>query len=430
MLHFGHRSDAFVSWAKMHAVPLSLREQAGSVDKLSVLDDALEGKRIVYLGEEDHWVHEKTDYRMLMLRYLISRGFNTIGEELGFSDGYRIDRYLRTGDESTLCRIATYGYKGDARQDRDDTPKGVLTDQANGYPVEAFRAEQLRLVRFLRQTNEALAEDQKLRYFGFDVNAVAEGGCTDARELLRLGGNSSDILQLAEDLCPNSGESVEEQNARLIKCLADIREKEAALLLSLGAQTLDMVKRSIQNVIDSLRFRQMTDGAQSYSDASGAMADRERILQNHVESVLVGMKPTDKLVLMAHNRHLSKNFSAIKNPGAAPPGGKSGVSIGTYLHQKYPDQVYGIWMLFAGGASSQPYPDLQRIYSPSPGSLNALLEKVGDTYLLPVASPDKRAKPLHKKAVIMGLYNIPFTTPIAEQTDAIFFTRCVRALQG
>lgn len=114
------------------------------VGKLAVLDDSLTGKRVVYLGEEDHWVREKTEYRLLLLRYLFSRGWRFVGEELGRSDGVRLDRYLETGDESWLARMATHGYRGALRSDRDDKPTGLLKDSAVRYPTAEFAADQLR----------------------------------------------------------------------------------------------------------------------------------------------------------------------------------------------------------------------------------------------------------------------------------------------
>ena len=36
------------------------------------------GKRIVFLGESHHWVHEKYTCRELLLRYLVSRGWRHI----------------------------------------------------------------------------------------------------------------------------------------------------------------------------------------------------------------------------------------------------------------------------------------------------------------------------------------------------------------
>ncbi|HEX3043266.1 MAG TPA: hypothetical protein VHY08_00815, partial [Bacillota bacterium] len=65
--------EAFISWAREHALRTdSLDAQNAEIEKLSILDPLLARKRIVYLGEEDHWVHEKSDYRLLLLRYLYS----------------------------------------------------------------------------------------------------------------------------------------------------------------------------------------------------------------------------------------------------------------------------------------------------------------------------------------------------------------------
>ncbi len=55
---------AFISWARGHAVTFDpLDGLNADIEKLSFLDGILENKRVVYLGEEDHWIHEKTDYR-------------------------------------------------------------------------------------------------------------------------------------------------------------------------------------------------------------------------------------------------------------------------------------------------------------------------------------------------------------------------------
>jgi erythromycin esterase-like protein len=115
--------NIFLSWAHEHSVAIEPLDGFNTdIDRFSSFDGLLENKRVVYLGEEDHWIHEKSDYRLLLLRYLISRGFRYIGEELGWSDGMRIDRFLETGDESYLDSIATYGYKSAIRTDRDDKP--------------------------------------------------------------------------------------------------------------------------------------------------------------------------------------------------------------------------------------------------------------------------------------------------------------------
>jgi erythromycin esterase-like protein len=61
--------------------------------QLSILDPLVAGKRFAYIGEPDHFIHEKYAYRLTMLNYLAGRGFTHVGEEIGASDGMRIALY-------------------------------------------------------------------------------------------------------------------------------------------------------------------------------------------------------------------------------------------------------------------------------------------------------------------------------------------------
>jgi hypothetical protein len=96
--------------------------------RLSILDSLVAGKRFAYIGEPDHFIHEKYAYRLAMLNYLAARGFTHVGEEIGASDGMRVARFIETGDKSQLERVTIYGYSGASRSDRDDTPTGILRD--------------------------------------------------------------------------------------------------------------------------------------------------------------------------------------------------------------------------------------------------------------------------------------------------------------
>ena len=112
---------AFVAWVKENAVQFdTLDWRKVDLSKLSVLDEAIKGKRIVYLGEPDHFIHEKNDYRLLFIRYLYEKGFRHIGMEMGVSDGLRMDQHLATGDVTHLDRVAIFGFHGDQRNDRQD----------------------------------------------------------------------------------------------------------------------------------------------------------------------------------------------------------------------------------------------------------------------------------------------------------------------
>src|SRR5688572_23353182 len=91
-------------WAHATGVRLASPFDGATADlgPLSCLDEAVAGADLVFLGELNHFVHEKSDFRLLLARYLLSRGFSRFAEELGWSDGRRIERYLATGDAAVL----------------------------------------------------------------------------------------------------------------------------------------------------------------------------------------------------------------------------------------------------------------------------------------------------------------------------------------
>src|SRR5262249_40124613 len=105
---------------------------------LACLDEAIAGADFVVLGELNHFVHEKSDFRLFFARYLISRGIRVFVEELGWSDGVRVQRYLETGDCRHLSRLPSFGYEGHKRPDRDDRPTGILRASFDAYPTALF----------------------------------------------------------------------------------------------------------------------------------------------------------------------------------------------------------------------------------------------------------------------------------------------------
>ena len=162
--------EDFRAYAAEHAIAFpDLDAIDENARQLSILDPLIAGKRFAYIGESDHFIHEKYPYRLAMLNYLAARGFTHLGEELGASDGMRIARFIETGDDSQLERVTIYGYKGASRSDRDDTPTGILRDSfGDAYPTAQFAAEQKRFAHGLRKFG--------VRFFGFDIDPLPGGG--------------------------------------------------------------------------------------------------------------------------------------------------------------------------------------------------------------------------------------------------------------
>ncbi len=414
------RTAAFVQWAKEQAVMLSNPDfMNDEIEKFSILDETLKDKRIVFLGEEDHWIHQKTNYRIIMLRYLISRGWRFIGEEIGWFDGILIDKYLQTGQISGLDQVTSYGYTGNRRNDREDSQGGILGEITKNYPYIEFKSEQTRLAKDIYNQNARLSN--KIKFFGFDINTPGEG-YSQAASLLN--NCCKELKQLLKQV---AGETVEEEIVRLNQLLEHLN-----INITLQQQQEKLYRQLVHclsSIRNSLTYFLSANSAENYQQLNKAMAIREKNMYHNVQYILSEMKPHDKLVLMGHNRHLSKNINNIKRAGAAPPGGYLVPSLGTYLNKLFPDQVFSIWMLHNRGQSAQPFTQLSKSYTPHPQSLNTALAQVGPVFLLPTFSHGKRASLLHKMTNIVGIYNQVFQATVSEQADAIFFVDEVSPLQ-
>lgn len=132
------------------AIPLELDGERGDLGAFSVLDDAADRASIAYIGEMDHFIAEKYEFRLLVIRYLASRGWRWFGEEWDSRRGRRVDEVLHTGDDTLLDPL-------------DEAPwfsRGVLANERQ--PTVALEAEQRRFMRAVRRVAP------EVRWFGFD----------------------------------------------------------------------------------------------------------------------------------------------------------------------------------------------------------------------------------------------------------------------
>jgi hypothetical protein len=71
------------------AVDIDLDGVHGDLAPFAVLDDLAAAAHVAYIGEMDHFIAEKYDYRLLCIRYLVSRGWRVFGEEWPESEHQR-----------------------------------------------------------------------------------------------------------------------------------------------------------------------------------------------------------------------------------------------------------------------------------------------------------------------------------------------------
>src|SRR6186713_2519891 len=87
-------ADAFIEWARRHALPLHVVDSTDDGD-LAGVADSIANARIVALGEPAHGAHEPLGFRNRLFRYLVTHhGFTAIALETGCTEARRIDDFV------------------------------------------------------------------------------------------------------------------------------------------------------------------------------------------------------------------------------------------------------------------------------------------------------------------------------------------------
>ena len=384
----------FVGWVRENAIPLdTLDWQSADLTSLSVLDRLLEGKRMVFLGEPDHYVREKYDFQLIFIRYLFERGWRHIGMEMGRADGRRIDRYLETGDIAWLDRVASYGYKGDERANRKDIPKGLVPKKSDRSFVKNIHDGQYWFQKQLRSLNETLPPGKpRLRWFGFDADLRPGGAYVDAEELLKPHQSEPLAQEILKRLARPEKELRPGEIKRLKDLLSFLECEEAGVRDLLGKADAVELGRTLRCLVDGLAFIEAGRKGPMSDEWLPAMGQREETMFRQMDDVLADLPPDEKIILLGGFMHLSKNsdalqFGAIDDPFASP----MWPSIGDYLDKKLPGEVCSIWMLYDHGRHGVPMrKNPIEVVRTDPQTVEYLLAQAGTQFFLPFHTGDRR----------------------------------------
>ncbi len=413
-------SRDFLAWARESAVELDSLEWSETDPKaFAFLDEALKGKRIVYLGETDHGVAERMEFRLLLIRELARRGFRRIGMEMGLSDAKRMDRYLETGDETCLERVALYGYRGDLRENRKDEIAG-WTDDSNPELIQAAQAEARWFLRELRRIGEELPEGEpRLSWFGYDLSIRPGGGYADAAELLAPHQGQALFDAVMERMARVPGESRIEEAERIEALVVLLDERRDELVHLLGDAGALELRRALQRMADAFRFIEGLQGQEEYDPeaVAEALERRERRMDHNMDEHLAEWPPDEKIILLGHALHLSQDSTAIHTQGF----GDMWESIGTHVEREHPGEVYGIWLLHHRGRHGVPraQPPILPFLSPR-GSVERILRRVHPILILPLGSGDPREAWLDEERVFCHS-GAPARAVLPRQVDCLFF---------
>lgn len=429
--------ESHESWLQSHAASVADVDAPLTDDEIKILDQALFGKRVVFLGESAHWIHEKYGYRLRFLKYLMSKGFTNIGMEMGLSDGGRVNQFIKSGRSKDLDKVALYGYQGPAIVNRLKESKCALISNPHPEFKNLFRSEEENFYTQLRKIGVSL--NQEIHHFGFDVDTIPGGGYEDLSSFLSPFASSDFIRSLLREISPQKGESTPDEIARLKRASLRIDAQEKRLEDIIGSSRLQEIKLSLFTLIESLKFESVflsrpcneNDLENWNRELLDAMAQRERAMFRIFSEKLKLLGPDAKIVLMGHNFHVSKEpqnlwftHSGVPDPHAP----KMWPSIGEFVSKTLNLPTYSIWQIHNTGFQSNI--DCKEMECPvetGPQYFGHLFSQAGPIFSL--SFREKETPNIFNQRLDFAVNSGTYSGNVTKNADLIFFINEVSGLK-
>lgn len=146
------RNSAFIHWAKSHALPLHATDRAIDDKDLYSVMEMIGEARVVALGEPAHGYREPLAFRNRLFRFLVQHcGFTTMVIEGGLAESKPAADYIAGGPGTAETAAAALG-------------------------IGAPAPENIALLKWMRQYNADTTHEQKLRFYGMDIQMIGFPG--------------------------------------------------------------------------------------------------------------------------------------------------------------------------------------------------------------------------------------------------------------
>ena len=353
--------EAFVAWAKQHALTLKSLDPNAPMRELSPLRSVVGEARVVGLGESARRVHEFYELRSRLFRFLVEEmGFTALVMETGFAEASILNEYVlgRIEEPAQWQEGFTFGF-GDEKE------------------IQA-------LLRWIRTYNQDSRHARKVHFYGMDSMVVYSNPATALRKAFsyldhvdnnfRSSPIESDLLSLAAQM-DGSGKSMRDLHvslAKYVKLSVEQRNAYTArvvdLLTLLESNRLAYLERSTEDEYEwahhfAVAAKQLDTqyrlaattvkpgGELNPSDVPAAIfAARDRAMFDNVLWALQREGNQGRVALWAHNAHIAKK--SVPGGGSTLAGVfAAGPRVGMFLDALFGPKYVNIGTTFYDGRS-------------------------------------------------------------------------------
>lgn len=279
-----------IQWLQANAVPFTTTVPGGSTDDLARLGQMVGDARIVGLGEGTHGSREFFDMKHRVVQYLVrEKGFRAFGIEATWAEATRINRYVHTGE-------------GD--------PAVLLS---NLYFWTWNTQEVLDMIRWMREYNQGVPADQRVSFYGFDVQysrvamsdveaylaGVDPIAADSAREYYSCYRRFQDRIGVAQPNYVSAPDTLRTRCRQGVRAVHGLLDRAAAAYAPRSGQpAYETALRTARVVVQNEDLRS--------SPAATGSATRDRYMAENAAWLAEEAHPGAGVVLWAHNAHVAR----------------------------------------------------------------------------------------------------------------------------
>ncbi|WP_106791198.1 erythromycin esterase family protein [Aquimarina sp. Aq78] len=307
------RKDSVISWIKNQSILVNDVKAETELADFMGLKPILKDVQIVGLGETGHGTKEIFQMKHRMLEFLVKEmGFTIFAIEASHVGCKPINDYVLHG-------------KGTSRE--------ALTVQ--GFWIWNTE-EVIEMIEWMRNYNKTVADNQKVQFVGIDAQTVGlESAYKNVSEYVK-NIEKSKQPKIAVDSIFNQ---LITKRRELFKDGSATRSKLYSLLSYLVLHESRLVhntsKQKYKGIISDLRkIIQGVESGDNKLEKNTSYNIRDEYMAQTVLEILQKEKPGTKMVLWAHNAHISKNTETKVNGKARP--------LGSILKEYFAEKYYAI----------------------------------------------------------------------------------------
>lgn len=339
-----------MEWVSRSVIPLSFVEAGNGFEDLAALREILADVRVVGLGEATHGTREIFQFKHRMLEFLVKEmGFTLFAIEASFPAALNVNRYVLYGEGDPHEALASMGFWT--------------------WDTEEVSA----MIEWMRDYNRSVPDARKVRFLGNDLQYIDASLEVVEDFVGRTAPGFLPVVQSAfepvridpyeiSSLPQASDEEKARTAARLHAVVGYLVANREALVWQSSETEFDWV---VQHARIPVQFydaysKPMFD-PENPAQTGGAL--RDLYMARNIEWLLESAYPGAKMVVWAHNGHVS----ASEWGGAIPAMGKhlkqvfgdayyvfgfdfkSGGFQARHLHPDLPDEEYGVLREFVVG---------------------------------------------------------------------------------